>query len=68
MLTATFNVRGIRIKTENTPASSSTTTTTQETDTANKASNNTTTEDTSKLNQLTGAVDNALTPAENTQQ
>ena len=68
LLTATFNVRGIRIKTENTTASSSTTTTTQETDTANKASNNTTTEDTSKLNQLTGAVDNALTPAENTQQ
>ena len=68
MLTETFNVRVIRIKTENTTESSSTKTTTQETDTTNEASNNTTTEDTSKLNQLTGAVDNTLAPTENTQQ
>lgn len=68
LLTATFNVRGIRIKTENITVPSSTTTTTQETDTTNTTSNNTTTEDTSKLNQLTGAVDNTLAPAENTQQ
>lgn len=65
LLSATFNVRGIRIKTENTTVS---TTTENSTTTDNQNNENQTTENTSKLNQATGAVDSVLAPAENTQQ
>ena len=59
MLTATFNVRGIRIKTENVTNTTSDDTAQSQDDTTQTTN---TTEDTSKFNQLTGAVDNTLAP------
>ncbi len=59
LLTATFNVRGIRIKTENVTNTTSDNTAQSQDDTTQTTN---TTEDTSKFNQLTGAVDNSLAP------
>ena len=59
LLTATFNVRGIRIKTENVTNTTSDDTAQSQDDTTQTTN---TTEDTSKFNQLTGAVDNTLAP------
>ena len=59
LLTATFNVRGIRIKTENVTNTTSDNTAQSQDDTTQTTN---TTEDTSKFNQLTGAVDNTLAP------
>lgn len=59
LLTATFNVRGIRIKTENVTNTTSDNTAQSQDDTTQITN---TTEDTSKFNQLTGAVDNSLAP------
>lgn len=65
LLSATFIVRSVRIKTETT--SSSTTQNTQNDNTNNTTDANTT-NDGSKLNQLTGTIDGALAPEEDTQQ
>lgn len=59
LLTATFNVRGIRIKTENVTNTTSDNTAQSQDDTTQTTN---TTEDTGKFNQLTGAVDNTLAP------
>ena len=59
LLTATFNVRGIRIKTENVTNTTSDNTAQSQDDTTQTTN---TTEDTSKFNQLTGAVDNTIAP------
>lgn len=59
LLTATFNVRGIRIKTENVTNTTSDNTAQSQDDTTQTSN---TTEDTSKYNQLTGAVDSTLAP------
>lgn len=59
LLTATFNVRGIRIKTENVTNTTSDNTAQSQDDTTQTSN---TTEDTSKFNQLTGAVDSTLAP------
>lgn len=71
LLSATFIVRGVRIKTE-TLSSSTVSSSQQDTNDDNSDKQNTTNDKTqndgSKLNQLTGAVDNVLAPAENTQQ
>ena len=63
ILSATFNVRNVRIKTETTSSSAIQSTNPQQNseDTTNKNMQN----DESKLNQLTGAVDNTLAPTEN---
>lgn len=62
LLTATFNVRGIRIKTEKVANTTSDNTTKAQQDTNQTTNTMNTTEDTSKFNQLTGAVDNTLAP------
>lgn len=61
-LTATFNVRSIRIKAETT-SNSTTQSTIQQSD--ENITNENTQNNESKFNQLTGAVDNTLAPAEN---
>lgn len=66
LLSATFTVRNVRIKTETTSSSTAQTQETQNNDenTANGNEQN----DGSKLDQLTGTIDGALAPAEDTQQ
>ena len=63
VLSATFTVRGIKIRQEIT-SSSETSTQEQQNNNENITNENTQTNE-SKFNQLTGAVDNTLAPAEN---
>lgn len=61
-LTATFIVKNIRIKVEK--MSDASTQTDTENNNSNEVNNENTTNETSKFDQVTGAVDNALAPAE----
>lgn len=63
LLSATFTVRNIRIKIENTTAEATPQESTQDNNTANETTQGTE----SKFNQLTGAVDSALAPDNNNQ-